>query len=66
MTTDEKRRKLAERDLEILSDRDLFDVFLEGCAGYNNMDEELIDEIYDEFIELTKDEEVEEKKKGRK
>lgn len=39
ITFDKVREQLALRDVEcIYKDRDLFELFLNGCAGWNNLD----------------------------
>jgi len=50
MTTQEKREILAQADIEQYEDMLLYDILMDGCKGYNNIDEEEIDKLYTEFI----------------
>ena len=50
LTTDEKRERLAQHDIEILVTRDIYSILMDGCSGYNSMDSETINEIYEEIF----------------
>jgi len=48
LTIEDIREHLAEIDLDrYVSDRDLFQVFLEGCTGWNNQS---LEDCIEEFV----------------
>ena len=51
MTIEEKRFALAKRDIEQSGDSTLFDVFMDGCIGWNNFDDDFVEEQYKEYFE---------------
>jgi hypothetical protein len=52
LTLDDIKERLANNDVELLDDRDLFDLFMNGCTGWNNfIPEECIENYVAAFID---------------
>ena len=48
MTPNQKRARLVERDMKMLQDGDFRDVLMMGYVGYDNMNDDEIDMLYEE------------------
>ena len=55
ITREEKIIALIERDIEIMDDSTIYDVFENGCVGYSNMSNDEINEYYDNYILISGD-----------
>ena len=51
MTNQEKREPLAMDDADNWGFMTTYDVALEGCTGYNNMTDEEVSQLYNDFLE---------------
>ena len=51
MTPDGKREALARRDAEMWDESDMYDIAMEGCWGYNNMNDEEVENLYSTYFD---------------
>lgn len=48
---DEMREALCQRELELLTDEsDVWSILMNGCIGWDNMDDETVIDQFEEFI----------------